>query len=118
MACAGQVADIPKQREYYESLFTVGKVKKRSARGMANEERANFERSVNEKVKENAKAQVKAKASNWARTAPYQKVEERAVHDGLLKRQFEHLVPIADMSVVFRDMPMSDLTKHMNAKVL
>ena len=37
-------ADTPERREYYESLLTGGKVKRRSARGMANEERANFER--------------------------------------------------------------------------
>jgi len=111
-------ADTPKQREHYENLLTGGMAKYRSARSKTNVERANFERTVDEKVKENAKAQAKAKASNWNRTAPYQKVEERVVHDGRLKRQFKHLVPTTGLSVVFRDMPTPDLAKHMNARAL
>ena len=34
------VADTPERREYYESLLTGGKAKRRSARGMANEEKS------------------------------------------------------------------------------
>jgi hypothetical protein len=107
-------ADSHKERLRLESLLTGGTVENRSAKSQTNVERANFERTVDKKVKENAEAQAKARLSNWEGSEPYQEVEERKVHNGPIRRQFQHLVP----TVGFEAKPLPDLDKRMGAKAL
>ena len=100
-------ADTHKERLRLENLLTGESVENRSAKSQLNADRANFERTFENRVKENAKALAEARKSNWDGDD-----EDRIVHNGPIKHQFRHLI---GMEYV---VPRPDLEKRMNAKTL
>jgi hypothetical protein len=101
------VADTHKESLRLENLLTGESVENRSTKSQRNADRADFERTFQNRVKENAKALAEARKSNWDGDD-----ENRTVHNGPIKHQFRHLIGTKNV------VPRPDLKKRMNAKTL